>query len=195
MISQDDSKHEDECDDDLSQTELMDDMDANVSAHVDADDVDQENTISSDLNEQDSAMDTMIHNYNYHQPKHSPAKSSANASPISSPTKLFQTKQMDSSSLLAAAALAAVTTNIPVLSNQTSFLHQLNTIKFSKTFNDQLERVFDKQKYISNTQRDYLAEKFQVESTQITNWFQNKRRKLKRLERELKNSKLDMAVQ
>jgi hypothetical protein len=188
MISQDDLKHEDECDDDLSQNEFIDDMDVNEAD--DADDVDQENTLNSDSNEPDSAIGKTMHKYNYHQPKHSP-KSSVNASPTSSPTKISQTKQIDSFSLLAAAALAVVTTNVPVLTNRTSFDHQLNTIKFPKTFNDELERVFGKQKYISNTQRDYFAEKFQVESTQITYWFQNKRRKLKRLEREQKDSKLD----
>lgn len=57
------------------------------------------------------------------------------------------------------------------------------SVRFSKLLNEELEKVFDKQKYLSNSQRDFLAEKFQVPTSQITNWFQNKRRKLKRLER------------
>ncbi len=98
-----------------------------------------------------------------------------------------------SSSLLAAAALAAVTTNLnnggsPLFSYQPSS-YQYNSLKITKALNDELELVFEKQQYISNTQRDFLAEKFQVASAQITNWFQNKRRKLKRLERLANSSK------
>ena len=74
------------------------------------------------------------------------------------------------------------------------FSQSINQIKFSKILNDELERVFDKQKYISNTQRDYLAERFNVPANQITNWFQNKRRKLKRLERNLNMNKLKQEV-
>jgi hypothetical protein len=99
-----------------------------------------------------------------------------------------QLQNTSSSSLLAAAALAAVSANggSPLFPYQQATPYQ-NSIKITKALNDELELVFDKQKYISNTQRDYLAEKFHVASAQITNWFQNKRRKLKRLER-LQNS-------
>jgi hypothetical protein len=95
-----------------------------------------------------------------------------------------------SSSLLAAAALAAVTTkmNNPPLFSYHPF--QSSSMKITKALNDELELVFDKQQYISNTQRDFLAEKFRVASAQITNWFQNKRRKLKRIERMQNSSKI-----
>lgn len=63
------------------------------------------------------------------------------------------------------------------------FSSSFHSARFTKAFNDELEEIFATQKYLSNTQRDLLAEKFRVPTTQITNWFQNKRRKLQRLER------------
>ncbi len=187
----DDCEDDDFCEDEPSQqSEYMDETDANV---VERNAEDQENTMTSDSNGNDFKEAAMPHNYNYHQPRQSPAKSSSDetASSQSSPllTNRPENHVSPSSSLLAVAALAAVTTNVPSL-NGSPFLYNLNTTKFSKTCSQELQRVFDKQQYISNTQRDYLAEKFNVASTQITNWFQNKRRKLKRLERDQNRSRV-----
>lgn len=67
-------------------------------------------------------------------------------------------------------------------------------VRFSNEQTVELEKTFDKQKYLSPPERKNLAKMLQLSERQIKTWFQNRRAKWRRLKQEGKTAEDDEPV-
>ena len=64
-------------------------------------------------------------------------------------------------------------------------------VRFSNEQTVELEKTFEKQKYLSPPERKQLAKMLQLSERQIKTWFQNRRAKWRRLKQEGKSTEDD----
>ncbi|CAB4010873.1 Hematopoietically-expressed homeobox hhex [Paramuricea clavata] len=68
-------------------------------------------------------------------------------------------------------------------------------VRFSNEQTVELEKTFEKQKYLSPPERKQLAKMLQLSERQIKTWFQNRRAKWRRLKQEGKSTEEDEAAE
>lgn len=68
-------------------------------------------------------------------------------------------------------------------------------VRFSNEQTVELEKTFEKQKYLSPPERKSLAKMLQLSERQIKTWFQNRRAKWRRLKQEGKTAEDDEMVE
>ena len=68
-------------------------------------------------------------------------------------------------------------------------------MRFSNEQTVELEKTFEKQKYLSPPERKSLAKMLQLSERQIKTWFQNRRAKWRRLKQEGKTAEDDEMVE
>lgn len=67
-------------------------------------------------------------------------------------------------------------------------------VRFSNEQTVELEKTFEKQKYLSPPERKQLAKMLQLSERQIKTWFQNRRAKWRRLKQESSKSQDEETV-